>query len=59
MLVDCSDLQLQLLAGAVMPVIGMTATGGPEEDATHFVFTCGALHAVRDQLLHYIIVRYS
>jgi hypothetical protein len=26
------------------------ACGGPEEDATHFVFTCGALHAVRDQL---------
>jgi hypothetical protein len=26
------------------------ACGGPEEDAVHFVFTCGALHAVRDQL---------
>ncbi len=26
------------------------ACGGPEEDATHFMFTCGALHAVRDQL---------
>jgi hypothetical protein len=26
------------------------ACGGPEEDATHFVFTCVALHAVRDQL---------
>jgi hypothetical protein len=26
------------------------ACGGPEEDATHFVFTCGALHAVRDHM---------
>jgi hypothetical protein len=26
------------------------ACGGPEEDATHFVFTCVALHAVRDRL---------
>ncbi len=26
------------------------ACGGPEEDATHFVLTCGALHAVRGQL---------
>jgi hypothetical protein len=26
------------------------ACGGPEEDAVHFVFTSGALHAVRDQL---------
>jgi hypothetical protein len=26
------------------------ACGGPEEDAAHFLFTCGALHAVRDQL---------
>jgi hypothetical protein len=26
------------------------ASGGPEEDAVHFVFTCGALHAARDQL---------
>ena len=29
---------------------GAASCGGPEEDATHFVFTCGALHAVRDQL---------
>jgi hypothetical protein len=26
------------------------ARGGPEENAMHFVFTCGALHGVRDQL---------
>ncbi len=28
------------------------ACGGPEEDATHFVFTCGALHAVRDHIMY-------
>ena len=26
------------------------ACGGPEEDAVHFVFTCGALHEVRDRM---------
>jgi hypothetical protein len=26
------------------------ACSGPEEDATHFVFTCGALHAVWDHM---------
>jgi hypothetical protein len=29
----------------VLPVVP-----GPEEDAVHFVFTCEALHAARDQL---------
>jgi hypothetical protein len=31
-------------------VASCPACGGPEEDATHFVFTCGALHAVRDHM---------
>ncbi len=31
-------------------VVACAACGGPEEDAVHFVFTCGALHAPRDQL---------
>ena len=37
--------------------VSCPACGGPEEDAiqkkedaTHFVFTCGALHAVRDHM---------
>jgi hypothetical protein len=30
--------------------VACAACGGPEEDAVHFVFTCGALHAARDKL---------
>jgi hypothetical protein len=30
--------------------VACAACGGPEEDAVHFVFTCGALHVERDQL---------
>ena len=38
------------VAGSHLLICVCPACGGPEEDAVHFVFTCGALHAVRDQL---------